>query len=238
VLGDKFTFITTDDGSPSLRTNDLPFETMHSRAGAFSETLHVYSDVLVWMKEHNLPPDFISVGLGLGYVEFLVTAFYLAYRQPQGQLTLDSFESESELILLLERWLNNLEIPVTWRNAYSYIDSLFANYFTLVPRQVSDALVMMKETGQWRIHSALKTETVFDNRYAGIFYDAFSTKTTPDLWVEEFLRNFLNKSAAKHCCFATYAANSVVKRVLREHGFTIPKKDGYGYKRECTFAYR
>ncbi len=49
------------------------------------------------------------------------------------------------------------------------------------------------EQGKWQIRGELKQENFKDQGYHVILFDAFSGKSTPNLWTEDFLKQFLQK---------------------------------------------
>ena len=68
---------------------------MHSLQGAFSETVYVYAPVWQHVRSQGLPPHYVSMGLGLGYVEVLLArAYHQASVQEQQALRVVSFESD------------------------------------------------------------------------------------------------------------------------------------------------
>ena len=59
----------------------------------------------------------------------------------------------------------------------------------------------------------------------------FGTKTIfQNLWTTTVTKT--------DCYFSTYAATGNLKRALKEKGFLLEKKAGFGFKRESTFATR
>ena len=68
-----------------------------------------------------------------------------------------------------------------------------------------------------------------------ILFDAYSNKTSVELWSEDFL-NLLMSKCEKGSYFTTYAATGVLNRCLKRSGFKNLKRDGFLYKRQSTLA--
>ena len=72
-----------------------------------------------------------------------------------------------------------------------------------------------------------------------IFYDAYSSKTHPELWEESFLDQFIQKFCDPLCAFSSYAKVGSLNRMLKKHGFVVDKKSlGFASKRQSTRAFR
>lgn len=74
--------------------------------------------------------------------------------------------------------------------------------------------------------------------YNAILFDAFSGKSTPELWTEDFLRRILSYFSAPFCVFSTYACTGVLKRILADSQFAVEKRPGFQGKRHSTMAIR
>ncbi len=64
----------TRDGSLTLRACGSDAEAMHHSGGALDETLFVYGEPLIEIFERIHRPRIFSLGLGVGYVEFVTAA--------------------------------------------------------------------------------------------------------------------------------------------------------------------
>lgn len=104
--------------------------------------------------------------------------------------------------------------------------------------EVKRALAMAVADGAWLIREELTATTEFKGKFGCICFDAFSSKTTPDLWSEEFLGAFFQKTADVACVLSTYACTGALKRALKAEGFVITIREGFSSKRDSTFAVR
>jgi tRNA U34 5-methylaminomethyl-2-thiouridine-forming methyltransferase MnmC len=227
-------FHTTADGSPTLSLGEQG-EWMHHRHGAFAETLYVYGEAV----NRVLPspqPSFVSVGLGLGYVEMLLAA-RAVQSHTEETFCVRSFEADPVLRKNFQSGLQG-HAPADFAAAYSSIANRFAKAFEIPPERIFDCLRMWGQSGRWVLEDALHPETLWARRYEAILYDAYSSDTHAPLWTAAFLSSLLSAAAAPRCVFATYAATGELKRTLARHQFRQESRPGFSGKRECTLATR
>jgi hypothetical protein len=222
---------------------------MHSLRGAWQETLYVYGDG--FQRVHaQAGKRFLSVGLGLGYNEIMTAHLtQLAHSRMADEsieihgheiqgYEIHSYEAEPALRDLFAAWLcEDKTLPQNWRDLYDKIDRQ-GQALTGSPGPAREVLAQWFAKRQLQLLGRLDSQIEVQGRFDGIYFDAFSGKTSPDLWSEEFLHSFLARSACARCVFSTYASTGSLKRVLREHGFSLQPKAGFGTKREATIAVR
>jgi tRNA U34 5-methylaminomethyl-2-thiouridine-forming methyltransferase MnmC len=103
--------------------------------------------------------------------------------------------------------------------------------------ELKSSLRTLHEEGSWRIHPALEEHLEkLPARANLVLYDAYSKKTSPELWDASVLTEVIRRMK-KPGVFCTYAANSVLKRTLKSHGFILEERTGFAGKRESTLAY-
>lgn len=246
----QFTHVTTEDQSPTVRigTGDHQSEAMHSLRGAFSETVYIYGSAIDTCLERGFPPKVLSLGLGLGYVELLAAGLSLkkAATLPASEAEnfLRSFGGESfELLPELRDWfhswlLQNGEVPEDFRSIYDAILERTASHTEIPAASIRTLLATAVNEGRWRIREALSAETEFIGKFGCICFDAFSSKTSPELWTESFLLEFFAKVCEPKCVLSTYACTGALKRALRTSGFELNIREGFSSKRDSTFAVR
>lgn len=273
-IDQRFLFISTQDGSPTLRLIAAPAnalkrtdqqdtgqhteetsEAMHSLDGAFSETVYIYGAAIEKAIESRSQTEstastrVLSLGLGLGYVELLSTALFLKHHVPLADCAGLSFEINPELRKQFSFWLANTpDLAPQFAAAYEQILDLTAKYSDLSPELIKQTLSSYLSTGKWQLAEALTTATLgqyqqydhyqFETPFHCICFDAFSAKSSPELWSSEFLDGFLRVAAAPTCVFATYACTGNLKRSLSAAGFTVQVRPGFAKKRESTLAIR
>lgn len=240
-----FTFESTLDGSPTLRIgspgSEELSEAMHSLKGAFSETLYIYGSAIKTAFEKGFSPHILSMGLGLGYVEILAAGLALKFKDSvdNGELRIESFESLPELRDHLISWLLDEEsCPSDFAAAYNEILRRTCEETAASSDELKGFLKLLYTTERWKIRAALTHETEFNTRFGCICFDAFSSKSTPEVWGEAFLKGFLEKTADRTCVLSTYACTGNLKRALRDAGFAVEIRPGFSSKRDSTFAVR
>ena len=238
----KFQFVTTEDGSLSARIGapGLPqeqcSEAMHSLRGAFSETVYIYGTAIQRALSSGFEARILSMGLGLGYVELLSAALALKTNR---EISGESFEIVPELRDYFRAWLFENDVPRDFHEAYDSICKRTSETIGGVDAMtVKSEFARAVREGRWVIRHALDANTEFAHPFGCICFDAFSSKSTPDLWNEEFLREFLKKTSAPRSVLSTYACTGALKRALKAENFVITIREGFSSKRDSTFAVR
>ncbi len=239
----NYSIVKTEDGSPSLHWKlnaEAAGEMMHHRGGALAETEQIYGEV-VRQALGLQARHFCSVGLGLGYNEMMIARDILRTNTPISEIRVTSYESDP---FLVESFLFFLKNPAV----ISEINSIYQNIINLMApaeiKQITELLLKLKEEGHWKISGALSAEVVAASMqspsalYDVVLYDAFSSKTSPELWNEEFLNLFLEKMMSQKCFFSTYACTGPLKRSLKAHGFEVILREGFHGKRNSTLGRR
>ncbi|MBK7844778.1 MAG: hypothetical protein IPJ71_14005 [Bdellovibrionales bacterium] len=234
----------TKDGSPTLRLRDSSGlgESMHNLKGAFSETIYIYLPTLQTAFQWQEPETrLLSVGLGLGYNE-LLTAAYSLKNFPNHPWRLLSYETKDFLRSNFMSWLDG--IPRTTQTdselfgVYDVILDLVSREMNVPQAAVRNQLKKMAATKTWIICETLRPSEDPPFRAHGIFYDAFSSQTSPELWNESNLDQFFIRFADFPCVLSTYAATGSLKRALKKADFKVEFIPGFGGKRQSTTAVR
>ena len=236
-MSEPYKIVITEDLSPSLETLNSSniSETMHSRRGAFSETLFIYGKNISQLIEHKLSPKILSVGLGLGYNEVLATGMYLAHAPDKlDELYIESYESEAPLRGSFCEWLNGSK-ETKFYDIYTQILNLTASHLDINPNELMNSLTSLFKNRKIEIKEALDLETVFSSKFTSILFDAYSAKMSPKLWSEELLNKVLSASD-EDCILSTYAAKGGLTRALKQAGFTVSLDKGFKGKRNHTHA--
>lgn len=243
---------TTGDGSPTLRllqtsVGDKPPESMHHSGGAAAETEQIYGPIgkLIFRQDfcrQGFSCRFLSVGLGLGYVEMMLARESLSAPNSTLELLL-SFESQPDLRRLFLDWVFDRRIPQPCQMTYDRVSHYVLKETPLTVAQIKKQLQSWFSLKQWHLDGKLeaKLEEAREHsqaRFSGIFYDAFSAKTNEGLWSEVFLVEFLETFADEFCLLSTYACLGNLKRALNKQNFKMIRRKGFCGKRNSTFAYR
>lgn len=231
----NFETVITNDGSPTLRwLGDENQETMHHSGGAYIETQLIYGEpVRQGIKQGARSA--LSVGLGLGYNEILIATEAMAAQILPAQFRMVSFESEVILRTELLKWIQSRS------DAAPIYDDVFSFYElerSAKIKEVKSWLLEMFESGAWKILESLNSDTEIEEKFEMVLYDAFSSKTSPYLWQEDFLNRFLVQVAADRCLLTTYACTGNLKRALKANGFSLYLPAGFHSKRNRTIAFK
>lgn len=241
-----FEIETTGDGSPSLRllqSVDLTKErgeSMHHSGGACSETLLIYGEPIGRIFEKIPKPHFLVVGLGLGYIEMVIAREALIRGKSFADVGLiTSYESVPELREFFFQWLHGQKATLSPMVVATYESVL--NYVlggtSVAPDQAKNFLKEHFKSPQ-DISGALSSDVHLVSKYHCILYDAFSSKTSPHLWEEDFLSHLLKMGTAPQSLLSTYACKGSLKRALRSQGFEVVLREGFQGKRNSTLGLR
>lgn len=231
----------TGDGSPSLRllqslqAEYSEGEAMHHSGGACIETDIIYGTCIRDVFEQIAEPHFLVVGLGMGYIEMFIAREALLLGKTTASIL--SFESVPELRQGFWKWLHDQPLSNELQGTYDHVLDCILIGTIITKAQIKDYLKPFFESAG-DIQEALDQNTQFACGYHGILYDAFSSKTTPILWNEDFLNSFFQKTAAPDCFFATYACKGSLKRALKKQNFKLNLQQGFKSKRNRTSAVR
>ncbi|MEN9214956.1 MAG: MnmC family methyltransferase [Gloeomargarita sp. DG02_4_bins_56] len=227
----RFAVVITDDGSPTIR--DLGThqqECMHHSGGAYRETQYIYGEAIRTVIQSDDHPRFLVVGLGLGYIEILTACEWLKSQKP-GNCQVISFESAPYWRGQFTHWLNHQ--PCELAEIYQRRDAPFTQDYPQEMPKVRDWL-----RKNLTLEKELSLLAPWQNQIQGILFDAYSSKTSHDLWQEDFLTQLVRHYAAANCLWVTYASTGNLKRALQSCGFTLHKRAGFQGKKESTWATR
>jgi hypothetical protein len=230
--------IETRDGSPTLREK----QSMHHLGGALSETDYIYGEILRKSAPFKTPPKALVVGLGLGYIEHLCARFFNKYGSWDSNGLLISYESREDLRELM---ILSLTSNFSWAHNDSFPQELlaFLNVKNLIEKLplgfdgVSDLHLAFKKK-QYQMRESLNLDSLPNEKFNLIFFDAYSSQASPELWSEKFLENFLEQCADSSCWLSTYACTGVLQRALKKFNFQLFKRPGFEGKRESLLAHR
>lgn len=253
TLWKNFQVELTADSSPTLRLIGVhpldqtkSAESMHHSGGAATETLYIYGEAITCALIQFSSPTLriCSVGLGLGYNEILVALLNL--QNPSKSSTLDSFEIDPELVLSFRHWVFELnshdENQMAKNRIYDQIVQCLAEKLKINIESLNIKKFIQSKisSGSWRFLPELNFEKIPENpRYHLCLFDAFSQKTTQELWSNQFLEGFIGTCFDQsETLLATYACTGVLTRSLKAQGFSVIKRPGFQGKRDSTWAER
>ncbi len=232
----NFTIFVTQDGSPTLDwpKADGSAEKMHHSGGALGESLYIYHRALELTLSEGWPVRLLSLGLGLAYNELIAIAEL--HKRGATDWKIWSFESEDLLRESFTGWLNGE--PSALQEIHDQILQLVCEKFKLNAHSFKKILAKAVQNNDFELRRSFPQDSAEVTKCTCVFYDAFSKKMDPDLWVEESLTERLHKFTAEQCVLATYAATGALNRSLQSLGFRLLPRGGFLGKRESTLAIR
>jgi hypothetical protein len=233
-----FEIETTGDRSPSLRllqsSNPLheKGESMHHSGGAMTETELIYGNVIKECFDHIEVPHFCVVGLGIGYIEMIIAREALLRKK---DFRLTSYEVRSELREAFVRFLSGNDLSPEFLEVYQAV----LNSVSLSQHEeIKNILKEHIQLGKVKLLEGLALNNLPDSKVHCISFDAYSAKTDPELWDEQFLVDFLKSVSAEQCWFSTYASRVSLKKALETANFKFETLPGFKGKRNSTRAIR
>ena len=222
----KRELISTSDGSKTLLINELE-ETYHSKHGALQEANHVFiNNGLNLIKSYEI--NILELGFGTG-LNVLVT--FDAYLRNDKNHKINYFGIEKYPISLqeateldYERWFDD--------------------------QKVKDLSIAIHQS-EWEKPIELLPNfqlTKFENDFFNlksidlpvidlVYFDCFGARVQPDLWEKELFEILTEKMKAGSL-LTTYSSKGSVRRILKELGFEVEKKQGPPGKREMINAWK
>lgn len=231
----KFLDITdsleTKDGSYTL-THPILGEGYHSTEGAVMEAEYVYIDSAFRHCQKSQKRVFeMGFGTGLNALLTLIdsvvnnytTVYHTIELYPLNQetikglnyiskiITLESYKSQSLCAEKLERWFYAIH-TAPWDEEI----------------EITPNFRIKKLYGDFDSSS-------INERYSIIYWDAFSFNTQPEMWSQKTFKRVYDM-CEEQAILSTYASKGDIKRALREVGFEVKRKAGFGNKRHMLTA--
>lgn len=210
----------TDDGSSTLCWIEKN-ETFHSIHGAIRESKHIFIDAgLAYLSQNLSVIKILEVGYGTGLNAFLSSIYSAENSISLHYTALEAFpvNLEEHKILNYGELLNSTEL----------FDGLFFADWEKKSEVVPGFHLYKKNIFLEDFESS-------NESYNLIFFDAFSPESQSELWSEEIFRK-LFFMMEKNGVLVTYSCKGVVKRILKNIGFSIEKLPGPPGKREFLRA--
>jgi tRNA U34 5-methylaminomethyl-2-thiouridine-forming methyltransferase MnmC len=214
--------IMTQDGSYTLYSKEHEV-TYHSRYGAIQESNHVFihSGLLPHLKKQD-KISILELGFGTG-LNVLLTW--------KNIVDIDTVHVDYHSF-------DVYPLPEDLLNACVYEDHL------KIPTSISkniltsdwDKLIEVDSRFKLTKHNKdILEETLTDNYFDIVYFDAFSPESQPELWSASLFEK-IYESMTGQAVLVTYCAKGEVKRILKKIGFTLESLPGPPGKREMTRA--
>ena len=214
--------VMTQDGSYTLYSKDHRV-TYHSKYGAIQESNHVFVDsglLPVLKKQDKISILELGFGTGLNVL--------LTWKNIVDIDTVNVDYHSFDVYPLPEDLLNacvyedRLKIPTTISK-----NILTSDWDKLI--EVDSRFTLTKH------NKDILEETLPDNYFDIVYFDAFSPESQPELWSTSLFEK-IHESMTNEAILVTYCAKGEVKRILKKIGFTLESLPGPPGKREMTRA--
>lgn len=204
----------TGDGSSTVFSSIFG-ETYHSIHGAIAESMHVFinAGLLISLKTQL---NIFEVGFGTGLNAFLTATVAEKSNLKIKYQSLEKFPISIDII-------KNLEYP----------GLLIANNLIFTALHTSPWNKETQITPNFSLHKLYGDLLEIDipKNIDLVYFDAFSPESQPELWSENVFRK-LYDNMNPGGIIVTYCAKGIVRRTLRDIGFTMERLAGPPPKRE------
>lgn len=216
--------ILTEDGSSSLYVPALN-EHYHSIHGAVQESMHIFirAGIYSYLQQFagKTSLKILEAGFGTGLNAFLTLIFSEKEKIPVYYHTVEKYPLTEEEYHLLNY---TTEIPFARQELFEELHRCTWEE----QHELSQFFRFYKQKEDFR-------NLVLSQKYDIIYFDAFNPDVQPHLWSTEVLRRFY-ETLVPGGILVTYCVKGIVKRALREVGFTLERLPGPPGKREMLRA--
>ncbi|MDR3501660.1 MAG: bifunctional tRNA (5-methylaminomethyl-2-thiouridine)(34)-methyltransferase MnmD/FAD-dependent 5-carboxymethylaminomethyl-2-thiouridine(34) oxidoreductase MnmC [Legionella sp.] len=232
---------------------DLPFsiqydDVYHSSTSGIEQSRYVFIEgnnlISRWQNALDQSPFTIAeTGFGTGLNFLLTWQLWEQYAPEAGCLHFISCEkhplTRNDLIKSLANWPQLEKQAVQLIEHYpvltpGYHHLIFANGRVRLTLMLGDALECYEQLlicGEANLERSLRTTHV--NAW---YLDGFAPAKNQSMWSDSLMR-VIAMLSQEGSTLATYTAAAIVKENLRQHGFMVEKKKGFGPKRHMLSAY-
>ena len=212
--------IKTLDGSTTIYLKDWD-ECYHSKFGAIQEAKHVFINNGLSLFE-NSAISILEIGFGTGLNAFITFLESTRLRLSIHYVGIEAYPVSSDEVLLL-----NYVSELNAENEISTFEKMHkSNWEEAIALREDFSLTKRKQ-----FFDAINETDKFDL----IYFDAFGYNSQPELWSTAIFQKMYN-ALKINGILVTYAARGVVKRSMKEVGFTVEKLEGPPGKREMFRA--
>ncbi|MBF2709302.1 tRNA (5-methylaminomethyl-2-thiouridine)(34)-methyltransferase MnmD [Flavobacterium soyangense] len=216
----KREIIKTADGSTTIQIEAWN-ECYHSKFGAIQEAQHVFIKNGLLLFEGK-PISILEIGFGTGLNAFITFLESKKLNQTIDYVGVEAYPISSEEVLSM-----------------NYVFELNAEKELAVFEKMHDCnwekQVVLREDFVLTKRKQFFTDIDDLEKFDLIYFDAFGYNVQPELWSTAIFKKMYN-ALKTNGILVTYAARGVVKRSMKEVGFTVEKLVGPPGKREMFRA--
>jgi len=205
ALRQKKEIVTTGDSSDTLYSHEFNEHYHSTKDGALVESLHKHIIPAFKYNRHKKHLTILDICFGLGY-NTLATLYYI--EQNNLDVTVEIYSPEFDLELIHS--LKNFTYPKEFESLKDIIEALSNKL-----EYSSDTIKVKILSGDARL-SIPKLTQKFDI----IYQDAFSPKSNPLLWTQEYFGD-IQKIMARDGIVTTYSIALATRLALHANGFKL-----------------
>jgi tRNA U34 5-methylaminomethyl-2-thiouridine-forming methyltransferase MnmC len=216
----KREIIRTNDGSTTIHIKEWD-ECYHSRFGAIQEAQHVFiKNGLSLFESKSI--SILEIGFGTGLNAFITFLESKKFNQTIDYVGVEAYPVSAEEVLSM-----NYVSELNAENE-SYIFEKMHEYHWEEQIDLRKDFLLTKRKQFFADINDIE-------RFDLIYFDAFGYTVQPELWSTAIFQKMYN-ALKPNGILVTYAARGVVKRSMKEVGFTVEKLEGPPGKREMFRA--
>ncbi len=216
----KRKIIQTLDGSTTIHIEEWD-ECYHSKFGAIQEAQHVFIKNGLSLFE-NSTISILEIGFGTGLNAFITLLESKKLHQTIDYVGVEAYPISAEEVLLM-----------------NYVPELKAENESFLFKKMHECnweeQIILREDFLFTKRKQFFAEIEDREKFDLIYFDAFGFDVQPELWSTAIFQKMFNALKPKGI-LVTYAARGVVKRSMKEVGFTVEKLEGPPGKREMFRA--
>lgn len=216
----KREIIRTNDGSTTIHIKEWD-ECYHSKFGAIQEAQHVFIKNGLSLFE-NKTISILEIGFGTGLNAFITFLESKKLTQTIDYVGVEAYPVSAEEVLSM-----------------NYVPELNAEKESFLFAKMHECnweeQIILREDFLFTKRKQFFTDIEDIEKFDLIYFDAFGYNVQPELWSTTIFQKMYNALKPKGI-LVTYAARGVVKRSMKEVGFTVEKLEGPPGKREMFRA--
>lgn len=216
----KRKIIQTLDGSTTIHIEEWD-ECYHSRFGAIQEAQHVFIKNGLSLFE-NSTISILEIGFGTGLNAFITFLESQKLHQTIEYIGVEAYPISAEEV----RLMNYVPELKAEKQSFDFEKMHECNW---------EEPINLREDFLFTKRKQFFAEIEDREKFDLIYFDAFGFDVQPELWSTAIFKKMYNALKPKGV-LVTYAARGVVKRSMKEVGFTVEKLEGPPGKREMFRA--
>lgn len=224
----RFEIQITGDGSHTLFSHHFG-QQYHDMNGAIDESRHVFLNNSGFYDRISKNEDIhiLEIGFGTALNVLLVADAIIASGSTSRILftSIEGFPLDPETAALLNypSCLPTLSDPNILKTIFSESKPGF-NTFKILPRLELNLFIGLYDTFEYP-----------ERKIDLVFFDAFSPKANPELWLSSVFSDIIDHTAPS-CMLSTYCAAVSARAAMCHAGWNVARGPGFKTRREITLA--